>query len=113
MLDLKHTRDMKKAFETTIDALGVPAVWTQASGGGTGNLTIGFRTAGADDNEIINAYGIGAKIVKMKASDFTPPVEPQKFDSIVINSERYTLDACMPIHLNGALIGFKAYVRGK
>lgn len=112
MLTQPLTDDIKKSFNLAIDMLGVPSTWTQAKPpNSTATPTIGFRTAGINDAEVINAYGIGAKIVTMKVDDFT--VAPEKFDEILVLAERYTLDAVNPIHLNGAVIGYKAFIRGK
>ena len=112
MLSATDANNLRGAFTTAIDALGVPATWTQAKPpADTKNITVGFRTAGKDDQEIVAAYGIAAKIITMKAADFT--TDPEKFDSLLIMNERYTLDAVMPVHLNGAIIGYKAYARGK
>lgn len=111
MLEQSLFDDVKGSFELAINTLGVPASWSTADGSNTGTPIIGFRTAGLNDTEVINAYGIGAKIVTMKFADF--PVAPKKFDKIIVGLEHYTLDAVNPVHLNGVVIGYKGYIRGK
>ena len=112
MLEQSLFDDVRGSFNLAIDMLGVPSTWTQAKPpNATATPTIGFRTAGLNDTEVVSAYGIGAKIVTMKVTDFT--VAPQKFDTIEVLTERYTLDAVNPVHLNGVVIGYKAYIRGK
>ena len=111
-LSLKNFNAIKASFNTTINMLGVPAVWSQAKAPeATANITVGFKTAGKDDEEIVNAYGMGAKIITL--IDGTTSPAPLKFDRIEIDNEVYTLGAVMPIHLNGTVIGHKAIARGE
>lgn len=115
-LDLQNFTKMRNAYISTIDLLGVPATWTQTKAPNrTANMTIGFRTASKDDVEVVNTYGFGSKIVTFKAGDFTAD-EPVKFDRVQINppgGETYALDAVLAVHLNGTVIGYKGFIRGK
>lgn len=102
---------VRGSFEQVIGLLGVPAAWSEAiAPNATANLVIGFRTAGREDTEVINAYGPHSVIMTFAAKDM--PQAPVKFDSVEIRGTRYTLDAVHPIHLNGSLIGWKAFSRG-
>lgn len=113
MLDTAFRNVLRGEFENVVDMLGVPGTWTQAKPpNNTLPTTVGFKTAGLDDKEVVNAYGVGAKIITFKAADFATTA-PEKFDQLTIAGERYTLDEVMPIHLNGVLIFYKAFVRGK
>jgi len=102
---------MLASYEGNIDLLGVPATWTQTKDPkATKDVVVGFKSASWRDEELINAYGIGAKVLTIKVSDI-PVME--KFDRITIGGEKYTIDSVMPVHLNGVQIFHKAVVRGK
>lgn len=112
MLGAVDYGNVKGSFEQVIELLGSPCIWTQAKPPhATKTVRAGFRTAGAQDAEVVNAYGIGAKIITLKAADFTVP--PEKFDKLQFNAERYTADSVQPIHLNAAVVGWKIYARGQ
>lgn len=111
MLGASQLASIRSSFERTIADLGVPASWERAkAGGAAATVTVGFRTAGVRDEAIVNAYGINAVIMTMRASE--APVPPEKFDSFVVHGVRHTADAVHPVNLNGDVIGWKIYVRG-
>ncbi len=97
--------------EQLVDLLGVPAVWTQTKAPkATKSVVVGFKTASWQDQELINAYGIGAKVFTVKVSDI-PVIE--KFDRIEVSGERYTIDAVFPMHVNGVVVFHKCMVKGR
>ena len=106
MLDAATAGAVRGAFDTGVDLMGVPAVWTPVNGADS-SVTVGFRTG--SDEAVINAYGVGTKILTFKASSGVPA----KFDTITVQSERYTVNDVNPVHLNGFLVGYKLYVKGK
>ena len=111
MLTPSDHSSMLAAYESVVDTLGVPATWAQTKDPqASADVVVGFRTVGLQEEAIINAFGIGAKVITVKVSDI-PVVE--KFDRFTITGERYTIDAVMPTHLNGTLIFHKCYVKGK
>jgi hypothetical protein len=102
---------MQAATEAVVDTLGVPATWTQTkSPNATADVVVGFRTLGYADEALINAYGIGAKVLTIKVSAVAVV---DKFDRITVGPETYTIDAVMPVHLNGVHLFHKCYVKGK
>jgi hypothetical protein len=102
---------LKREFDRTVGALGVPATWSRAkSPTPTVALTVGFKTAGVKDVEIVNAYGLNAIVITVRASDVS--VSPEKFDSFTINGTRYIADDVSPILLNASAVGWKIYVKG-
>ena len=107
------TVDLQKyvaAQENTLQLLGVPAVWHQAKQPQASKpCTVGFKTASWNDEELSNAYGIGAKVFTISVKD-VPVLE--KFDRLVIGNERYTLDAALPVHVNGVLVFWKGICKG-
>lgn len=112
MLGASDYNNVKGSFEQVIELLGSPCVWTQAKPPhATKTVRAGFRTAGAQDTEVVNAYGMGAKIITLKAADFT--TAPEKFDKLQFGTERYTADSVQPVHLNAAVIGWKIFVKGQ
>ncbi len=113
MLGTGDHAKVRGGFKQVISLLGVPATWTQVlPPNATLTATVGFKTAGKNDSEVVNSYGIGAKIITFDADNFrTQP--PKKFDKLEVMGEVYILDEVMMVHLNGEVVGFKAYARGK
>lgn len=107
------TADLQKyiaAQENTLELLGVPGTWYQAKAPhATKTCTVGMKTVSWNDEELANAYGIGAKVFTVSAKVIT---KLEKFDRIQIGSERYTMDAAMPVHVNGALVFWKGIAKG-
>lgn len=102
---------IRTQFDHTVAALGVPATWSRAKAPSpTKAVTVGFKTAGVRDTEIVNAYGLNAVVMTMRAIDTA--VAPEKFDTFTVHGVRHTADAVHPVHLNGEIIGWKIYVRG-
>lgn len=111
MLSSADRKKFRDAQKQVLDLLGVPAVWTQVKAPkATSSVTVGFKTASWQDEELINAFGIGAKVLTVKVSDIAVI---EKFDAFVISGERYTIDSVMPVHINGELVFWKCFVRGK
>ena len=105
-----HAR-IKAAHEAVVDTLGVPAIWTSHTDPmNTKDAVVGFKSVSWRDEELANAFGIGAKIFTIKVSDIPVVV---KFDNVTIHDEIYTIDSVMPTYLNGDKIFHKAVVRGK
>ena len=107
MLSLDDKNKYKAAWEQTIDTLGVPCKFMSKTSG-TVNCVAGFKTT--RDEEIVNAYGIGSKVITIRAMDVP---EVTKLDRCEIGPERYTFDAVMPVHLNDQLIGWRCVVKGR
>ena len=107
MLSLDDKNKYKAACEQTIDTLGVPCTFMSKTSG-TVNCVAGFKTT--RDEEIVNAYGIGSKVITIRAMDVP---EVTKLDRCEIGPERYTFDAVMPVHLNDQLIGWRCVVKGR
>ena len=111
MLSQEDRDKFQAATENVVETLGVPATWIQTKDPqATADVVVGFKTASWRDEELINAYGIGAKVFTVKVKDI-PVIE--KFDRFVINNEKYTVDSVMPVHLNGVHLFHKAIIRGK
>ena len=97
--------DLKKGFKTTIDYLGTSALFK------TKTIKLGFKTAGVKDEEIVNTYGVGAKILTIDIDTIT--VIPKKFDYIHIDSHKFVFEAVQPIYLGAEHVGYKIIVKGK
>jgi hypothetical protein len=111
VLGATYFRIIKSGFELNIAKLGVPASWERAKSDGVASaVTVGFKTAGAKDEAIVNAYGINAIIMTLRAME--APVPPEKFDTFIVHGVRHTADAVHQVNLNGEVIGWKIYVRG-
>ena len=96
-----------KAYRDSINALGVPAT-VMPKAGDPVDCTVGFKTS--TDVDIINAWGVGSKIVTIQFADVP---ELEKLDRVKIENERYTLEQVSPIHLNDDVIAWRGVVRGQ
>ena len=101
-------------YSQLIDTLGVVASLQRVKdlANTTNNIRVGFSTISKEDIALVNAYGVGAKVITFKHSDVsgTPPA---KFDLVTIGAERYVIDTVVPVHLpGGAVVGHKAYIKG-
>ena len=111
MLASSDFSNVRGSWESVVALLGVPASWERAKAMGTQvPVVVGFKTAGVKDVEVIQSYGINAKIITVRAIDVSVP--PEKFDTFTIHNERHTADAVHPVNLNGSVIGWKIYVQG-
>jgi len=97
--------DLKKGFKTTIKFLGTDATFKHKP------VKLGFKTAGVKDEEVVNSYGLGAKIITIDID--TINVTPKKFDFIHVDSNKYVFESVHPIYLGGNQVGWKAFVKGK
>jgi len=112
VLDATLLSTYRAGYELVIETLGTPATWTQAKPPhATKSVTAGLKIAGNEDDALVQAYGVGARVITVKAKDFT--AAPEKFDRVTMGSETMTIEAVHPVHLNAALVGYKLYVRGK
>jgi CRISPR/Cas system CMR-associated protein Cmr3 (group 5 of RAMP superfamily) len=102
---------VKAAFAFAIDFLGLPAVLTEAtvrSATPTHTFRVGFNAVNIQDEALVNSYGINAKVITMKASE---GYKPKKFDSIVVNGQKYFVDGTQEISVGGEIIGYKMYCK--
>ena len=107
MLNTSMKLAWEKAYRDSINALGVPATVLRKKGDPV-ECVVGFKTS--TDVDIINAWGVGSKIITIQAAD-VPDLE--KLDRVMIENERYTIEQVSPIHLNEVLIAFRGVVRGQ
>ena len=102
---------MKAAFKTAITELGIPAVHvaTDPAGTRTSIFRVGFATVRKDNETIINALGIDAKVITVDISDIA---SIEKFDVFEIATERYVAHTVHKIHMGTDVIGHKVYAKG-
>jgi len=111
MLSQADRDRIQAATEGVVTTLGVPAVWKQTKAPqATQSVVVGFKTASWRDEELINAFGIGAKVFTVKVADIA---YIEKFDRFTVAGETYTIDTVMPVHLNGVHLFHKCFVKGK
>lgn len=112
MLNAAVRNSMRAAHELAISSLGSPVTYRPVAGGSF-DIVVGFKTVGVNDVELVNAYGIGAKIITVRQIDL--PVQPKKFDVIEISGtgEKLTASTVSDVHLNGELIAYKLSTAGK
>ena len=101
-----------QAFNAAIDLLGTKAEWTNVKTDTTKVLRVGFARIGNDDQTNVNSYALAGKTITAKAKDFST-VTPEKFDSFLINGERFIAETVTPVRLNDTIIGYKITTRGK
>ncbi|RLC00592.1 MAG: hypothetical protein DRH90_18120 [Deltaproteobacteria bacterium] len=104
-------QSIKDAQYDAFDRLSVGVTWTQAKApNATKDIRVGFKSLGWRDQELINAYGIGAKIFTVKVDDI-PVID--KFDKITLNGEAYTVNSVMPAYVGDMHTYHKVIVNGK
>ena len=100
---------MTEAFNRAIATLGLPASISPAKGGKSISIpAVGFASIGRQDETLVNAYGVAAKVITIRADQMGATV-PAKFDTVTIGSEKFVLAAVHPIHSGTAVIGWKCY----
>ena len=111
MLSASDHAKARQAYIDTVKMLGVPMTWTQTQApNATFDTVAGFKSVSWNDQELINSYGIGAKIFTVLVEDIPIII---KFDTMVVLAEKYTIDAVMPVHLNGEHLFHKCVSKGK
>lgn len=103
-------------WENLVDMMGVPMALVQAQPPeATVPLQrVGLRTMDSTD-PLVNSYGVGAKVLTIKASELGATV-PQKFDALQdADGERLVLDHVTRVHLpgTGGVVGYRCFVKGR
>ena len=105
----------RSTYELVIKTLGIPGDVTHVKTGTKESVSrIGVANArSVGDVNIVNAYGINARIVTFMSSSLS--FEPETFDVVEFPGERLVLDAVIPVHEpgTGVVIGYRGFVRGK
>ena len=100
------------AWNNQVALLGQPVTWEQAAPpNATKSIVAGFKTVGVKDEATVNAYGMGARIITIRAGDL--PVAPEKFDRITVGGETDAIEDVQPVHLGGTLLGWRCFIKGK
>lgn len=139
MISVAKKNSVIRAFDLAVSNLGVLMTWTKAPRPGTEDflyvenvnnfgqwndeipipyskevhvrqIVAGFKIAGKDDIEVVNAYGIETRIITISKN--VSGIEPGKFDEIKISGLRYTIQAVHEVFFNEVLIGYRCYARG-
>jgi hypothetical protein len=103
--------ELKAQYDRTIDVLGVPMMWAEAKSAATASLVAGLRIASDAENAVVQAYGVGARIITIKAASL--PQAPVKFDRFIMGGEVMVAEHVSPVHLTGKLVGYRVYVKGR
>lgn len=77
----------------THSTLGATPVVTQ--------LNVGVRTIGSEDEALVNAYGLGAKLFTIAVGDL--PTPPKKFETLTIDGKVYVIDSVLPLYVDNAV----------
>lgn len=110
-MPLAELNTMSTELERVLTQLGTPGVWCQAlKPNATNKVTVGMRTVGWQDTELVNAYGINARILTVSVKEVSLLA---KFDRIEIGNEKYTLDDAIPVYVNGQIVFWKGVVKGR
>lgn len=112
MFDAGTQSNLRGAFEQVLSLAGSSMTWRQTKAPHASKTVVGYiRMVGKDEIELINAYGMNAKILTLAAKDFT--VKPEKFDTFVVGADKYTASAIQDVMLNNAVAFYKVYLRGQ
>lgn len=98
-----------------VQTLGQPVVFLQAKPPATSTAIAKCATQSTSKamEPIVNAYGVNGREFIILQRDLT--TAPEKFDAVSFQGERYVLDTVVPLHEHGtgALMGWRAFSRGK
>lgn len=114
MLSPDDRAAVRGGFEELIDLLGSTVKWVPSpSSHATASRTMvaGVRPVGADETDVVNAYGIDARIVTAKVSDFKTD-QPQKFDRFELGDEVLVVHHVRIDRVNNAKALYTCYCRG-
>lgn len=98
-------------WAATVHALGSPMQYRPHGGGAPVDLVGGFVTANLSNQTVVQAYGLGTRIVTLAAADLGAIV-PKQFDRVAIAGGLFTVDTWSPVIAAGVTVGWKGYVRG-
>jgi hypothetical protein len=105
----------KATYKLGIQMLGIPGTITHIKTGVVKAVPkLGIANArNVGDVNIVNAYGVNARIVTIFADDL--PFELTKFDTVDIPGEKLVVDSVIEVHEpgTGAIIGYRGIIRGK
>jgi hypothetical protein len=107
----RYATSQAKAAAKLINAMASPATYFKAGTVGR-PVRVASRRVAPTDTEIINAYGIGARIVTV-AADAIKPDAPAQFDRFELLGELYTIDAVAPNYRDELLVSFTCYCMGQ
>lgn len=105
----------KSEFEATINAVGVPAVFTPVAAPSLPIAIdrVGFQSLAKAEETIVNAYGVNGRQIHIKASSL--PAPPVKYDVVTVGGVRCVLESVIPKfeHGSGAVMGWACYCVGE
>lgn len=105
----------KAIYRMGIQMLGIPGKVTNKKTGVAKDVArLGIANArNVGDVNIVNAYGLNARIVTIFVDDI--PFTLEKFDTVDLIAERLVVDSVIEVHEpgTGAVIGYRGIIRGK
>jgi hypothetical protein len=75
-------------------------------------VEVALKTVGPTDQDIVNTWGLGARIITLPADGVPAGVAPVRFDRVQIGASIHTVDYVHEMRLGDALVAWKLYVRG-
>lgn len=105
---------IKADFDAIIDRLGSPGSHEMAKAPGTITpiTKIAMQSIGRSEEALVNAYGVDGRKIHIKASSLLVP--PEKFDLIVIGTQRHAITDVQPKleEGSGAVMGWQCFCKG-
>lgn len=105
---LSNRQHWRSRYEEAIHTLGVPATVVSTDGSSSVECVAGWNTS--RDEELVNAYGVGVKVLTVCESDVAVV---KKMDRVLVQDGKYTIDEVFPVYLNDLLVGWRCVIRGK
>ncbi|MFS1865164.1 hypothetical protein [Vibrio breoganii] len=97
--------DFKAAWETMIDVSGSDFTY-KASDGSTGSVRMFFMIVGKDDETLINALGLDARIAAIK-----PEIDLGKYTIVTSpTGKTYNVEASHEVLVDNVLVGYRLYL---
>lgn len=75
-------------------------------------VEVALKTVGPTDQDIVNTWGLGARIITLPGDGLPFGAAPARFDRVQIGASIHTVDYVHEIRVGDALVAWKLYVRG-
>lgn len=97
----------------TIRLLAVQPAFLVKPSGGPLAVNIALKTVGPTDVDLVNTWGLGARIMTIPADELPPGMIVDRFDRLQIGTSIHTADYVHEIRLGDEVIAWKLYARGR
>src|SRR5215475_16191717 len=104
MLPGKFQAAWADTIQSTVKMLAImPAALVKREGGARVTLQVALKTVAPTDSDLVNAWGVGARIFTIAAEDVSSDLAPEQYDTIEAAGGRHTVNYVHPVQLGDAV----------